>query len=31
MTTRGIDFKALSLKDALDLAVLVEEEAKERY
>jgi len=31
MATRGIDFKALSLKDALDLAVLVEEEAKERY
>ena len=31
MTTRGIDFKALSLKDALDLAVLVEQEAKERY
>ncbi len=31
MTTRGIDFKALSLKDALDLAVLIEQEAKERY
>lgn len=31
MATRGIDFTALSLKDALDLAVLVEEEAKERY
>jgi rubrerythrin len=27
----GIDFAALSLKDALDLAVLIEEEAKERY
>jgi rubrerythrin len=26
-----IDFKALSLKDALDLAILVEEEAQERY
>lgn len=31
MTTRGIDFSNLSLKDALDLAILVEEEAKERY
>ena len=31
MATRWIDFKALSLMDALDLAVLVEEEAKERY
>ena len=29
--TQGIDFKSLSLKDALDLAVLIEEEAKERY
>jgi rubrerythrin len=29
--TTGIDFSKLSLKDALDLAVLVEEEAKERY
>jgi erythrin-vacuolar iron transport family protein len=28
---RKIDFKVLSLKDALDLAILVEEEAKERY
>jgi len=27
----GIDFAALSLKDALDLAVLIEEEARERY
>ena len=27
----GIDFASLSLKDALDLAVLVEEEARERY
>jgi erythrin-vacuolar iron transport family protein len=26
-----IDFSSLSLKDALDLAILVEEEAKERY
>ena len=31
MATRGIDFTALSLKDALDLAILVEEEAQERY
>lgn len=30
-TTKGIDFASLSLKDALDLATLVEEEAKERY
>lgn len=29
--TRGIDFGTLSLKDALDLAILVEEEAEERY
>ncbi|MEZ4301457.1 MAG: ferritin family protein [Polyangiaceae bacterium] len=29
--TPGIDFARLSLKDALDLAVLVEEEAEERY
>ena len=27
----GIDFASLSLKDALDLAILIEEEAKERY
>ncbi|MBI4911299.1 MAG: rubrerythrin [Acidobacteria bacterium] len=31
MSTQGIDFSRLSLKDALDLAVLIEEEAKERY
>ena len=33
MTTnvQGIDFSKLSLRDALDLAILVEEEAKERY
>ena len=31
MSTRGIDFGSLSLKDALDLAILVEEEAQERY
>ncbi len=31
MTIKGIDFATLSLKDALDLAVLIEEEAKERY
>lgn len=30
-TTRSIDFSALSLRDALDLAVLIEEEAAERY
>jgi erythrin-vacuolar iron transport family protein len=30
-TIMGIDFTALSLKDALDLAILIEEEAKERY
>lgn len=29
--TKGIHFAALSLKDALDLAVLIEEEARERY
>jgi rubrerythrin len=29
--TRGIDFATLSLRDALDLAVLIEEEALERY
>lgn len=31
MTTRIIQFSTLSLRDALDLAVLVEEEAKDRY
>jgi len=31
MTIRGIDLAALSLKDALDLAILVEDEAMERY
>ena len=30
-STNGIDFGSLTLKDALDLAVLIEEEAKERY
>lgn len=29
--TRSIDFTTLSLRDALDLATLIEEEAKERY
>lgn len=29
--TRGIDWATLTLKDALDLAILVEEEAKRRY
>ncbi len=28
---RLVDFASLSLKDALDLAILIEEEAKERY
>ena len=28
---QDIDFKTLSLKDALDLAILIEEEAEERY
>jgi erythrin-vacuolar iron transport family protein len=31
MSIRGIDFKRLTLIDALDLAVLIEEEAQERY
>jgi rubrerythrin len=31
MATRGLDFATLSLRDALDLAVLIEEEAGERY
>jgi rubrerythrin len=31
MATRGIDFANLSLMDALDLAILIEEEAEERY
>lgn len=30
-TFPGIDFASLTLQDALDLAVLIEEEAKERY
>ena len=30
-TVFGIDFGALSLQDALDLAILIEEEARERY
>lgn len=29
--TKGIDFTRLSVQDALDLAILIEEEAKERY
>ena len=29
--TSGIDFDSLSLRDALDLAILIEEEARERY
>ncbi len=31
MTMPGVDFSTLSMQDALDLAVLVEEEAQERY
>lgn len=31
MTTRGIDFSKLTLMDALDLAILIEEEAMDRY
>ena len=31
METRGIDFRTLTLQDALDLAILVEEEAQRRY
>jgi erythrin-vacuolar iron transport family protein len=31
MATRGIDFSKLSLKDALDLAILIEDEARDRY
>jgi rubrerythrin len=31
MTTRGLDYASLTLRDALDLAVLIEEEACERY
>ncbi|MDP1831724.1 MAG: ferritin family protein [Geothrix sp.] len=31
MAIRGIDFANLSLMDALDLAILIEEEAEERY
>jgi rubrerythrin len=31
MATRGIDFDNLTLMDALDLAILVEDEAQERY
>jgi len=31
MATRGIDFATLTIKDALDLALLIEEEARDRY
>lgn len=31
MSLRGVDFTQLSLRDALDLAILIEEEAQERY
>lgn len=30
-TTKGIDFAQLSLKDGLDLAISIEEEARDRY
>lgn len=30
-STRSVDFSALTLRDALDLAILVEEEARDRY
>lgn len=31
MSIQGIDFSKLTLQDALDLAILIEDEAKERY
>lgn len=31
MTTRGIDLATLNLQDALDLAIRIEEEARDRY
>jgi len=31
MAVRGIDLSTLTLRDALDLAILIEEEAEERY
>lgn len=31
MPTRGIDFATMTLRDALDLGILVEEEARDRY
>lgn len=31
MPTQGIDYSKLTLKDALDLATLIEEEARDRY
>jgi rubrerythrin len=31
MTTQGIDFSTLTMQDALDFAILMEEEAKGRY
>ncbi len=31
METRGIEFRTLTLQDALDLAILIEEEAQQRY
>ena len=31
MSTKDIDFATLCLRDALDLAILIEEEAKDRY
>jgi len=31
MSTSGIEFRTLTLRDALDLAILIDEEAEERY
>jgi len=31
MSVQGIDFSTLTLRDALDLAILIEDEAQERY
>jgi rubrerythrin len=31
MSVQGIDYSRLSLRDALDMAILIEEEAQERY
>lgn len=31
MSTRGIDFAEMELRDALDLAIMIEDEARDRY